>query len=90
MRYLMLLVIVVMALVPVAASADTLFMPALNAGVRDWFTVADVVAWSAEANNVMPIACNEYRPGVFVECTVQQAQPLTLTWSDELGRVIAK
>jgi hypothetical protein len=90
MRYLILLVVIVMALSPLAASADTLFMPALNAGTRDWFTTADVLAWSAEAQNVMPIYCTELRPGVFESCIVEQAQPLTLVWSDEQGKVIAK
>ena len=90
MRYLIALVIVVMALSPMVASADTLFMPALQNGVRDWFTTADVVRWSNDAGNVMPIYCTAIRDGVYESCTVNQAQPLTLVWSDELGKVIAK
>ncbi len=90
MRYLIALVVVVMALSPVAVSADTLFMPALQNGTRDWFTTADVLAWINETHNVMPVYCAAIRDNVFESCTVQQAMPLTLTWSDELGKVIAK
>lgn len=89
-RSLFFVLVILLALLPVAVSADSVFLPALAAGVRDWFTVSDVVQWSAAQGNVMPIWCVEARPGIFTTCTVQQAQPLTLVWSNELGKVVAK
>ncbi len=90
MRTMIALTVIVLALSPIAASADTVFMPSINAGVRDWFTTADVLAWSAEAQNVMPIYCTAIRPDVYQSCIVKQAKMLTLIWDNDLGKVIAK
>jgi hypothetical protein len=90
MRVVMIMVVLALVLVPVAVSADSIFLPTLQSGVRDWFTVADVLRWSSEAHNVMPIYCTESAPGIFTTCTVVQAQPLTLTWDNELGKVVAQ
>lgn len=66
-----------------------LFIPQAHNGVRDWFTAQDVVNWSAEAGNVMPISCTG-KGDVLTSCTVEQAQPLILVWDNALGKVIAK
>jgi hypothetical protein len=93
MKPLMIVLVLVLALLPVAASADNLYLPSLQNGPRDWFTVADVLAWSNANNNVMPIACNAVQTQpelLFTSCTVSQAQPLTLVWSDAAGKVVAQ
>lgn len=89
-RILLTVAVVVMALIPMAVQAETVFIPQAHNGQRDWFTVGDVLAWIDEAQNVMPVYC--YGPAVdtFTSCTVVQAQPLTLVWSNELGKVVAQ
>jgi hypothetical protein len=90
---LLVLVVLVAMLLPVAASADNLYLPSLQNGTRDWFTVGDVVAWSNAAGNVMPIGCTAIATQpelLFTSCTVSQAQPLTLVWSDAAGKVVAQ
>ena len=90
LRNLVLVIVVVAALLPMAVSADTLFIPQAHNGVRNWFTVQDVVNWIAASGNVMPVTCIEVRPGIFETCTVDQAQPMTLIWDNSLGKVVAK
>ena len=90
MRYVILLTVVVMALIPMAVQADTVFIPQAHNGPRDWFTVSDVLAWIDETNNVMPVYCYGPKVDTFTSCTVVQAQPLTLTWDNTLGKVVAK
>lgn len=89
LRNLVLVIVVVAALLPMAVSADTLFIPQAHNGVRNWFTVQDVLNWIAETHNVMPVTCIEVRPGIFETCTVDQAQPMTLVWDDVAGKVVA-
>lgn len=92
LRTLVLVIVVVMAMVPAAVQAESIFIPQAHNGVRDWFTVADILRWNAENANVMPISCVAVRtePEVlFTECAVIQAQPLTLTWDDTQGKVVA-
>ena len=87
------LVVLVALLLPVAASAESVFLPSVQNGPRDWFTVGDVVAWSAAAENVMPISCTvvQTQPELlFNACTVEQAQPLTLVWDAVAGKVVAQ
>jgi hypothetical protein len=93
MKPLMIVLVLVLALLPVAASADNLYLPSLQNGPRDWFTVADVLAWSNATGNVMPISCTAVTAQpelLFTSCTVSQAQPLTLVWSVEAGKVVAQ
>jgi hypothetical protein len=93
MKPLMIVLVLVLALLPVAASADSLYLPSLQNGPRDWFTVADVLAWSNANNNVMPIGCTAVQTQpelLFTSCIVSQAQPLTLVWSDAAGKVVAQ
>ena len=89
LRNLVLVIVVVAALLPMAVSADVLFIPQAHNGVRNWFTVQDVANWIAASGNVMPVTCIETKPGIFTSCTVDQAQPLTLTWDNGLGKVTA-
>lgn len=89
-RALVGLAIVALVLIPATVQAETVFMPQMHNGPRNWFTVADVLNWSAAANNVMPITCTATQPGIFTSCTVQQAQPLTLVWDVVQGKVVAK
>ena len=90
LRNLVLVIVVVAALLPMAVSADVLFIPQAHNGVRNWFTVTDVTNWIAETHNVMPVTCVAVRSGVFTSCTVDQAQPLTLVWDNGLGKVVAQ
>lgn len=90
LRNLVLVIVVVVALLPMAVQADTLFIPQAHNGVRNWFTTQDVANWIAETGNVMPVTCNAVRPGIFETCTVDQAQPLTLIWDNSLGKVVAQ
>jgi hypothetical protein len=90
---LLVLVVLVAMLLPVAASADNLYLPSLQNGPRDWFGVADVLAWSNANNNVMPIGCTAIATQpelLFTSCTVSQAQPLTLVWDATQGKVVAQ
>ncbi len=90
---LLVLVVLVAMLLPVAASADNLYLPSLQNGPRDWFTVSDVLAWSQDNANVMPIGCTAVQTQpelLFTSCVVSQAQPLTLVWSDAAGKVVAQ
>ncbi len=89
-RALVVLAIVAMVLVPATVRAETVFLPSVQNGPRDWFTVADVVNWSADHGNVMPISCIAVQPDIFTSCTVQQAQPLTLVWDAAQGKVVAQ
>ena len=89
MRTLIVLVAIVLTLIPVAASAETIFMPQLQNGVRDWFTVQDVANWIAETQNVMPVHCYGPSVDIYTSCTVIQAKPLTLTWDNVQGKVVA-
>lgn len=89
----LLLVVLVALLLPAVASADNVYLPAVQNGIRNWFTVADVVAWSQAAGNVMPISCTAIQTQpelLFTSCTVSQAQPLTLVWDDVTGKVVAQ
>ena len=94
MLRILLTVAVLVAMLPMAASAESIFIPQVHNGVRDWFTVADVLTWIAETNNVMPVSCVadafDGEEPIFRECTVVQAQPLTLMWDDTLGKVVAQ
>ena len=89
LRKVMFVTVVVAALLPMAVSAEVVFIPQAHNGVRDWFTVTDVTNWIAETHNVMPVTCIEVKPGIFETCTVDQAQPLTLVWDDVAGKVVA-
>jgi hypothetical protein len=93
MKPLMIVLVLVFALLPVAASADNLYLPSLQNGPRDWFTVADVLAWSNANGNVMPIGCTAVQTLpelLFTSCVVSQAQPLTLVWDAMQGKVVAQ
>ncbi len=93
MKSAIVVVVILTLLLPMAASADNLYLPSLQNGPRDWFTVADVLAWSNTAGNVMPISCTAVQTQpelLFTSCVVSQAQPLTLVWSDEAGKVVAQ
>ena len=90
LRKVMFVTVVVAALLPMAVSAEVVFIPQAHNGVRDWFTVTDVTNWIAETHNVMPVTCIEVKPGIFETCTVDQAQPLTLVWDNALGKVVAR
>ena len=90
LRKVMLVIVVVAALLPMAVSAEVVFIPQAHNGVRNWFTQQDVVNWIATSGNVMPVTCIEVKPGIFTSCTVNQAQPLTLVWDNALGKVVAR
>lgn len=94
MLRILLTVAVFVAVLPMAASAESIFIPQAHNGAKDWFTTGDVLTWIAETNNVMPVSCVavafDGEEPIFRECTVVQAQPLTLVWSNELGKVVAQ
>lgn len=90
MKRMMLLVVLVALLLPVAASAESVFLPSVQNGPRDWFTVSDVLKWIDETGNVMPVYCYGPMPDIYTSCTVVQAQPLTLVWDAVAGKVVAQ
>ena len=90
MLRILLTVAVLVAMLPMAASAESIFIPQAHNGVRDWFEVSDVLAWIAETNNVMPVYCYGPSTDIYTSCTVVQAQPVTLVWDNSLGKVVAR
>lgn len=93
LRFLVGIMTMVLVISPAVASADSVFLPTVQNGAGDLFTVNDVLVWIEETGNVMPLDCHVIADTprlLFDYCIVQGAQPQMLVWDWKQGKLVAQ